>query len=504
MKSVIDYLKGSSEKLPHKVAFKDENDEMTYGELNHAVNAIGSALASLLKSRNLPIVVMVGRNVKSVASMLGVAASGNFYVPIDSDQPASRLELMFEQIRPAAVVVTMSETANRIACITDAPICEYGDLVSQEPEADVLRRVRETVLDSDPLFAICTSGSTGVPKVVLKSHRSVLEFVPSFARLFSFDEAEVFGNQAPFDFDVSTKDIYTTLYCGATTYIIPRTCFTMPKKLAAALEENSVSTLVWAVSALCVVSGLKAFKHTKPAGIKKILFSGEVMPIKHLNTWREYYPDGLFVNLYGPTESTGNCMYYIVDRDFELEDTLPLGKPFPNSRILVLDEEGKPVGSGQTGEVYIRGTSVAIGYYRDRERTSESFVQNPLNRNYPEIVYRTGDLARLDDNGELRFAARKDFQIKHMGHRIELEELEMHVNAVEGVARSCCAFDKAANKIVCYYEGSSSAGEILGKLKATLPKYMTPNRFERLDALPVTSNGKIDRQRLVRMTNRQS
>ena len=496
MKSVIEYLDNSAQRFPDKVAYSDDITEITFSSLSEAVNSIGSNLYSSLRARNTPIVVLVDRDVNSVIAMLGVAASGNFYVPVSIDQPSDRLQTIFEQVKPAAIVIPSKESGAS-AFVPESVPQFYGDELKNLPaDHSILQAIRRESLDTDPLFAICTSGSTGVPKAVVKSHRSVLEFIPSFAEIFGFTSDEVFGNQAPFEFDVSTKDIYTTLYCGASAFIIPKSCFTMPKKLATALDEKNVTALVWAVSALCVVSGLKAFKHTKPAKIQKVLFSGEVMPIKHLNVWREYYPDALFVNLYGPTESTGNCMYYAVDREFETDETLPLGIHFPNSNILVLNEEHKPIQPGEIGEIYIRGTSLALGYYRDPKRTAEAFVQNPLNSCYPEIVYRTGDLATLDETGEYRFAARRDFQIKHMGHRIELEELEMHINGIDGIGRSCCVYNAASKKIICYYEGALTAKEIIGELNAKLPKYMIPNRFESLDALPTTPNGKLDRRKM--------
>ena len=220
------------------------------------------------------------------------------------------------------------------------------------------------------------------------------------------------------------------------------------------------------------------------------------MPVKMLNIWRQYLPDAMYVNLYGPTEITCNCMYYIVDREFDNTEKLPLGKAFENERILVLNEDNKKIKVGEKGEICVAGTCVGLGYYNNFERTAMAFVQNPLNTSYPEIIYRTGDMAELKEDGNYYFAARKDFQIKHMGHRIELEEIETHLQAIDGVHRACCMFDEVKNKIVACYQGTLEKNDIIASLKDNLPKYMIPSIYYKLDAMPLTKNGKVDRNKL--------
>lgn len=496
--NVVSYLKRQASRHPQKTAFADETQSLCYAQVWEAAQHIATGLLERNETPNQPIAVIIDRNVQSICAFMGILLSRNFYVPIDNSQPVGRIQTILEQVRPTAIVVAGQPPAE-LASLTSIPLVAYDELAKVPINDNVLAERASTYMDTDPCYAICTSGSTGVPKAVLVSHRSVHDFIPVFVDTFGFSEDEVFGNQAPFDFDVSVKDIYSTLYCGVTMFVIPRKCFSMPKLLVRTLDEQHVTTLVWAVSALCIVAGVNGFKHGAPASIRNVLFSGEVMPVKLLNVWRAALPNAMFVNLYGPTEITCNCMYYVLDREFGLTEKLPLGKVFANEEVLVLNEHDRPISTGETGEICVTGTCLALGYYRDAQRTAASFVQNPLNDSYPQLMYRTGDLAELAEDGNYYFAARKDFQIKHMGHRIELEEIEAHIGAVEGVARACCLFDDVRNKIVACYVGEPDRLAIINELKRVVPKYMIPNVFIKMDAMPLNKNGKIDRKELRRV-----
>ena len=227
--------------------------------------------------------------------------------------------------------------------------------------------------------------------------------------------------------------------------------------------------------------------------MKRVYFCGEVMPCKQLNIWRRALPDAAYCNMYGPTEATDACTYYLVDKPFADTDDLPIGKPCRNTGVLLLTEDGREAALGEAGELCVRGTGLALGYYNDPERTAAVFTQNPLNAAFPETIYHTGDLARYDERGDLRYIGRKDFQIKHLGYRIELGEIEAAVNTVPGVDRGCCLHDPERDVILCYYEGATEPADLAAQLKAKLSPYMLPNHCERLPALPHTLNGKVDR-----------
>ncbi len=495
MTTVLEYLYAACKKTPDKIVYQDAEKGITFRQALEYAQRIASYIAARIPDINVPIAITVDRNTESLCAFLGVAMTRNFYVPIDCTQPAQRILTILGQMRPAALIEAGTVT-DELRAGAGLPVYAYSDMVSCEIDDAKLDRYRKTAMDTDPLYAICTSGSTGIPKGVIKCHRSVLDFIPVFTETFGLTENDVFGNQAPFDFDVSVKDIYSALYLGATVQIIPKVCFSVPKKLVELLDDKKVTTLIWAVSALCIVAGFNAFKHRVPAAIRHVLFSGEVMPIKMLNIWRSCVPEATYVNLYGPTEVTCNCLYYVIDRDFGPTEKIPLGKPFPNQGVLFLNEENREIRPGEIGEIFVKGSCIAMGYYNNPQGTAAAFIQNPMQNAYPETVYRTGDLAELHEDGQYYFAARRDFQIKHMGHRIELEEIETYLCAVPNVIRASCLFDKEREKIVAYYMGDIDKTEIIEYLKKDLPKYMVPNIFIRLDALPLNKNGKIDRQQL--------
>ena len=311
------------------------------------------------------------------------------------------------------------------------------------------------------------------------------------------------ANQAPFDFDVSVKDIYSALKVGATVAVIPRRLFSAPTELIDFLCDSKATALIWAVSALCLLTTFHALDYKTPETINKVLFSGEVMPTKALAQLRTRLPEAMFVNLYGPTEITCNCTYQILEsgRDYSLG--IPIGKAFENEDVFLLsDADALITAPDEVGEICVRGTALALGYIGAPQAQAEHFVQNPLNRRYTETIYRTGDLARYNDRGELVFCGRKDFQIKYMGHRIELEEIERAIAAISGVERACCIFDEKRQRLRGFFIGTADAAEVHAEMKRTMPAFTVPGVIKRLDAFPLNKNGKVDRRQLAELTGR--
>lgn len=495
--NVLDYLDKSVSLHGEKTVLSDSKNEATYNELHRYSDAIGSAVAKKSCTRNSPVLVFIDRNIESVISFFGVAKSGNFYVPVDRQLPVKRIELIVKTLNPVAAIVWEKDIKILDEIGYTGERLFYTEAIEHPVSYELLASIRKNSIDTDPLYAIFTSGSTGVPKGVLVCHRSVIDLIENFAETFDFDEARVFGNQAPFDFDVSVKDIYSCIRNGASMHIIPKLFFSFPSKLIACINERKINTIIWATSALRIIENLNALEKTLPETLRTIMFSGEVMPNKVLNYWRSKLPDVNYVNLYGPTEITCNCLYYKVDRPFRDDEPLPIGIPFRNTDILLLDGDNAVTECDVKGEICVRGTSLAHGYYNNPEKTAEAFCQNPLNKYYPELIYRTGDLARLREDGNYYFVSRKDYQIKHMGHRIELSEVEIAVNSLPYIDAGCCIYDKSNEQIVLFYQSENECErDIMKDGTKLLPKYMMPNRFIHFRELPMTKNAKIDRVKL--------
>ena len=489
---VLDYLDNIVQKKPEKIAFANEEYGMTFQEVYDQSRSIGT----FLHKQNVykkPVIVFMNKHPKEITAFFGVIKGGNFYVPIDEEMPQSRIELILQNVQPEIIIC--DEGTKTVAEKFDfhGQIVLYDEIKDYPVDEAALQEIYDKAIDTDPIYIVFTSGSTGVPKGVAACHRSVIDYIEQLSETLEFNEETIFGNQTPLYFDACLKEVYPTLKFGATTYLIPRSLFMFPVKLVEFMNEHKINTICWVVSALTMISAFGTFKTITPKYLTNIAFGSEVFPIKQFKRWKEVLPEARFTNLYGPTEGTGMCCYYKVNREFEADEVIPIGRPFKNTEIILLTDKDERALEGEVGEICIRGTSLTLGYFNNWEKTNEVFVQNPLNKAYPELIYRTGDLGKYNEYGELVFVSRKDYQIKHMGHRIELGEIEVNVNMLEEIKIAGCIYDDKKGRIVLYYVGSIEEKELANVLKDKLPRYMIPNNIIRLEQMPFTANGKIDR-----------
>ena len=498
MTNILEYLERSAQLYPEKPALVDEQQSITFAQALENSRRVGSSLALSL-AKGQPVAVYMEKSVKNLCAFWGIVYAGGFYVSFNTQLPTSRLQQMQAVLQAPFVITDEEHRAALEEVFPPHRILLYQDLVKSAVDRALLAQIRQRHVDTAPLYANFTSGSTGVPKAVVVGHRSTLDFIDHFCPIFSITQKDVIANQAPFDLDVSVKDIYSALATGATLVLVPRPLFSQPQQLLDFLCEHRATTLIWAVSALCLITTVHGLDYRTPETVNKVLFSGEVMPAKHLKIWMEHLPRAQFVNLYGPTEITCNCTYHIIDRERSYPDGIPMGQAFPNEDVFLLDGDDQLVTSPNVvGEVCVRGSALALGYYRNPDQTAAAFPNNPLNPCYPERIYRTGDLARYSTLGELHFCGRKDFQIKHMGHRIELEEIERAVSNLPGVHRCCCVFHSEKHRLYAFYQGELTSKELRLQLLPTLPPYMIPNVFRQVDQFPLNKNGKIDRTLLMK------
>ena len=498
-KSILQCLEDTANRLPNKTCFKDINREVTYKEFVQNAKKIGTGMFETEKI-NCPIGIFMDKAVSCLETMMGSLYSGNFYTILDTKSPEERINLIIDTLNPIAIITDKKNLDKAEKLKFNGKIFVYEDLIQRNINEERIKSIREKIIDTDPMYILFTSGSTGVPKGTVISHKAVLAYATWVKDTFEITENTVFGSQTPFYFSMSVTDVFSTILTGATLIIIPKMYFSFPVKLLEYLRENKINTIYWVPSALCIVANLGALEEISLPELKKVLFAGEVMPMKQLNMWREKLPETLFANLYGPTETTDICTYYVVDRKFENTETLPIGKHCDNCDVIIIKEDGTEAKRGEEGELCVRGSFLAMGYYNNPEKTASAFVQNPLNKCYPEIIYKTGDIVKENERGEIIYISRKDFQIKHMGYRIELGEIETAINAIEGIIACACVYDTTNSKIVLFYQGNKlEEKDLLEQAKSKLPTYMCPNEIHCLERMPYNANGKIDRKMLKSM-----
>lgn len=512
--NIIDLIEDASKKYGYRTFSVDPAGKISFRAVRDRARTAGKRLKALsgTKASGYPIAIFGEKSNLLLTMMFASVYAGAFYVVLNPEQPEDRLNQILKVLDPKVLIVSdeLSGRAQKLAF--HGRTVTYGELSPEENsipgslfsagepavKKDRDQMEKECRIDGDsPLYGIFTSGSTGTPKCVLISHRDVLDFIGHFAAVFHFSDSDVIGNQAPFDFDVSVKDIYTALFCGASLVLIPREYFSTPPRLLDYICDHGVTSLTWAVSALCIISGLKGFSYRIPTRLKRVMFSGEVMPLRQFRIWRENVPDAMYVNLYGPTEITCNCMYYVVPDSFDFSRTLPLGTPFPGRKVTLRDSLGHVLTSpGSRGEICVSGESLAIGYYHNPEQTRAHFRAEHVPGSDEERVYHTGDMAEIGADGNWYFSGRKDFQIKYMGHRIELEEIEKDVETEPGIERCVCSYDSQRKRITAFYTGNLEKKALHIRLKQKLPQYMIPNRFQHVSGFALNKNGKIDRKKL--------
>lgn len=492
--NITKWLDETAKQYPNKVAIVDGERTITFQELRYKA----LCLAEVIVKKGLfkePVAVMMPKSMDVIVCFLGIAYSGNFYSVIDTEMPLARQKKVLETLEPK-LIITMP--AQEKAWDIDSYQYDY-EKMELSCEEKVMEQ-REHTCDADLLYVLFTSGSTGIPKGVTIAHQSVVDYIDWVEETFDIRACDSFGNQAPFYFDNSVLDIYTAIKTGATIYLIPKELFSQPVLLLEYLKKNKITTIFWVPSAMIIVANLHALKKVDLSEtLKKILFAGEVMPNKQLNIWRKHIPDAMYANLYGPTEITVDCTYYIVDRAFKDSEPLPIGKRAKNTDVLVLNEQNEPVNINEVGELCVRGVSLSKGYYNNIEKTREVFIQNPLNTKYIEYIYRTGDLVKYNEQGELLYVSRKDDQVKHLGHRIELGEIEVLTFGMDETKQCCCMYDSIKSRIILFVEGAVNSEDIFMHLKNNLPYYMIPARIVHISEFPMTPNGKIDRRELQKL-----
>jgi len=500
----IEFIYKTVVKYPDNICIEDDQDFLNFHQFFSRAYSIASVLRHS-NTINRPIIVYLPKSLAAVVSFAGVLLSGNFYVPVDIKSPQQRLEKIVDNIGPCRIISKRHyqkhlESLN----IPEEKIIYEDDITFDTGNTSVdemiaeCKKTTDRIIDMDPCYVMHTSGSTGTPKGVVVPHRGVNDYIEWAVSCLEVDENEVIGNQAPLYFDNSTLDIYLSWVTGATLHLIPESTFLFPVKLIEYLEKHIITFVFFVPSVLVSISQVNLLSPGRLPSLRKIIFAGEVMPTKHLACWQKNLPDRMYVNLYGPTEITVDCTYFIVDRVYKPTESLPIGYPCLNSGILILNEANELADINEKGELCVRGSSLALGYWNNEGKSSEVFIQNPLQTHYSDRIYKTGDIVYKNEQGQIIYVGRKDSQIKHMGYRIELGEIETAALALHDVNKCCVLYHYEKKEITLFYEGIREipVGEFRKLLAHILPGYMNPREFHFMETLSLNPTGKVDRKAL--------
>ena len=501
-KNVLDYFENSAKNFADKTAIIEENSQICFKDLRTKSRALSLALQNIGIKRREIVGVFLPKSINSIISFFACIYNGCVYVPLDAKSPLSRIKSICENLDLKNIIT--DENGAKFLDSLDANFILI-DKCNLNDDSDFIEQNYKNSIDTDPLYIINTSGSTGTPKGVTISHSCVIDYMSWVIDEYKLDDKLTIGNQVPFHFDVSVSDIFLMAFKAATLVIIPENLFAFPLKLAWYINEKNINFIFWVPSALTPFSKLEILDDYN-LKLKFVIIVGEPMAAKHLNYIRKHARDAKFANLYGPTETTIISTYFNIDKELDINKSIPIGKPCKNTEILVLDENNCLIAENNVdkiGELCIKGKSLSLGYYNNPEKTAEVFVQNPFNKAYNEKIYRTGDLVYYDENGDLIFCGRKDSQIKHNGYRIELGEIETVILGLSQIDEACVLYD---GEIVLFYVSKEQLDkkDFIIKFSDRLPKYMWPSKFIKLDQMPLNINGKINRIKLKELISKPS
>ena len=497
--NLIELFEESVKKYPQKVAVIDKDREMSFSDLREQAIMLAQKIIYGGACQNKPVAVFLDKSIESVYSDLGIIYSGNFYMNLDIKTPAERISNILKLVEPRFIISTSKQIKSIEAIIPDTIDVILLDTDDRKVCFDagyVLDRL-STIIDTDPSCIINTSGSTGTPKGVVLNHKSFFDFIEWTIDTFNFEDDMVMGSLSPIVFDIYSFELCMLMAKASTLVVLPGNLAAFPAKILDLLEKHKVNFLFWVPTIMVNIANMDLLSNYKLESLKTVWFAGEVFPTKQFNYWHHHLPQTIFANLYGPIEITLDCTYYIVDKEIPDEQPLPIGYACRNTDIIILDADDNAVKEPNVeGELCVRGTSLAMGYYNNPEKTAAAFVQNPLNKAYPEVIYRTGDIVSYDEEGLIMFKGRKDNIVKHMGYRTDLGEIEhVIINTLKLVKNGCIVYNQAEKEITLFYEAEQEipASEFRKKIGQALPKYMIPTVYNHLELLQRNTNGKIDR-----------
>ncbi len=491
----LERLDSTAARLPNKIAYISETASLTFSQLRESSMRVGSYLLGIIKPRQ-PVAILMERDVWAVSGILGAVQAGGIAAPLDPAMPAERMLKVFETLAPACIIIDHSadSTVEGLKGHISCPVVYFSDICNTAIDEAGVYAIRDIIGLTDPIKIYYTSGSTGIPKGAVYTHRGVLNYADRAMDYVDIvNEDCICGNQAPFFYANAINDLWLAIACGYTVRIIPNRIFLFPEAFVNYVNEFKISTMIMTPMNYIYIADAGVLTPGCMPDVKSVYMSGEVVPVDKMKLWAEACCNASCWNIYGATEFPYTAQYCFHPDELKSGELVPVGHTIRDSRVLILDENGDCTPQGVVGDVYATSPWRTAGYYRNSELTQACYIRDPLGEGVDTIFFKTGDLGWFDDEDRLVIRGRKDTQIKHRGYRMDIGEVNTALIGIEGWQNGCVLHSESEDLIYCFWTGPLSEADIKVALQSKIEKYMMPNVYIHLDELPRTSSGKLDR-----------